>query len=177
MADHRHLRGTAGRQGPDGLAGSGVARRGGWPARLGGQRRSRCSIGQGVAPLAAELASYGADRVHVFDDAELAAYATEPFARALAQVITQEKPAVVLIPYTAMGKDLAPRVAARVGAGLVSDCVTLDGRRTAAGGAPADVRGQGLRHRALGGRAADGHAAAQRVRAGRRRTPRASSRR
>jgi electron transfer flavoprotein alpha subunit len=76
-------------------------------------------IGQGVAPLAAEVASYGADRVHVFDDAEA-------FARALAQVITQEKPAVVLIPYTAMGKDVAPRVAARVGAGLVSDVVKLD---------------------------------------------------
>jgi electron transfer flavoprotein alpha/beta subunit len=43
-------------------------------------------IGQGVAPLAAEVASYGADRVHVFDDAELGSYATESFARALAQV-------------------------------------------------------------------------------------------
>jgi electron transfer flavoprotein alpha subunit len=83
-------------------------------------------IGQGVAPLAAEVASYGADRVHVFDDAELGSYATESFARALAQVITQEKPSVVLVPYTAMGKDVAPRVAARVGAGLVSDVVKLD---------------------------------------------------
>lgn len=83
-------------------------------------------IGHGVAPLAAEIASYGADRVHVFDDAELGSYATESFARALAQVITQEKPSVVLVPFTAMGKDLAPRVAARVGAGLVSDCIRLE---------------------------------------------------
>jgi electron transfer flavoprotein alpha subunit len=83
-------------------------------------------IGHGVAPLAAEIATYGADRVHVFDDAELASYATESFARALAQVIAQEKPSVVLVPFTAMGKDLAPRVAARVGAGLVSDCIKLD---------------------------------------------------
>jgi electron transfer flavoprotein alpha subunit len=108
-------------------------------------------IGQGVAPLAAELASYGADRVHVFDDAELASYATESFARALAQVIAQEKPAVVLLPYTAMGKDVAPRVAARVGAGLVSDVVKLevkDGRLEArrpvyAGKALATVRWEG----------------------------------
>jgi len=70
-------------------------------------------IGPGVAPLAAELASYGADRVHVFDDAELASYATEAFARVLAQVITQEKPAVVLIPYTAMGKDVHFKVPCR----------------------------------------------------------------
>jgi len=108
-------------------------------------------IGQGVAPLAAEVASYGADRVHVFDDAELGSYATESFARALAQVITQEKPSVVLVPYTAMGKDVAPRVAARVGAGLVSDVVKLevkDGKLEArrpvyAGKALATVRWEG----------------------------------
>jgi electron transfer flavoprotein alpha subunit len=108
-------------------------------------------IGQGVAPLVAEVASHGADRVHVFDDAELAAYATESFARALAQVISEEKPAVVLIPFTAMGRDLAPRVAARVGAGLVSDVVKLevkDGRLEArrpmyAGKAFATVRWEG----------------------------------
>ncbi len=83
-------------------------------------------IGHGVAALAAGVASYGADRVHVFDDAALASYATETFAHALAQVIAQEKPAAVLVPFTAMGKDLAPRVAARVGAGLVSDVVRLE---------------------------------------------------
>jgi len=91
-------------------------------------------VGSGVQGLAAELSSYGADRVVVFDDPGLAAYATEAHARALAQAITQVKPAVVLLPFTATGKDLAPRVAARVGAGLVSDCVGLsvkDGRLVA----------------------------------------------
>jgi electron transfer flavoprotein alpha subunit len=82
-------------------------------------------IGSGVASLADELASYGADRVHVYDDAGLAHYSTEIWARTLAQVIAQAKATVVLIPFTATGKDLAPRVAARVGAGLVSDCVSL----------------------------------------------------
>jgi electron transfer flavoprotein alpha subunit len=108
-------------------------------------------IGQGVSSLAAEVASHGADRVHVFDDAALGSYATESFARALAQVVTQEKPAAVLVPCTAMGKDLAPRVAARVGAGLVSDVVKLevkDGRLEArrpvyAGKALATVRWEG----------------------------------
>jgi electron transfer flavoprotein alpha subunit len=108
-------------------------------------------IGSGVAPLAAEAASYGADRVHVFDAPELAAYATEVWARLLAQVIAQEKPSVVLVPFTAMGKDVAPRVAARVGGGLVSDCTQLqvkDGRLEArrpmyAGKALATVRWEG----------------------------------
>ncbi len=63
--------------------------------------------------------------MQVFDDAALGAYATEAYARALAQAIADAKPSVVLVPFTAMGKDLAPRVAARVGAGLASDCVGL----------------------------------------------------
>jgi electron transfer flavoprotein alpha subunit len=108
-------------------------------------------IGQGTAPLAAEVGSYGADRVHVFDDARLAAYATEVWARALGQVVAQEKPAAVLVPFTAMGKDFAPRVAAGAGAGLVSDVVKLevkDGRLLArrpvyAGKAFATVRWEG----------------------------------
>ncbi|HEX6737324.1 MAG TPA: electron transfer flavoprotein subunit alpha/FixB family protein [Vicinamibacteria bacterium] len=108
-------------------------------------------VGSGVSGLAAELGSYGADRVHVFDQPDLAAYATEVHARALAQVIGQVKPWAVLVPFTALGKDLAPRVAAKVGAGLASDCVALavkDGRLEArrpmyAGKAYATVRWEG----------------------------------
>jgi electron transfer flavoprotein alpha subunit len=88
-------------------------------------------VGSGVKALGPELGSFGADRVLAFDDPALAAYATEPYARALAQAVSEAKPQIVLVPYTAAGKDLAPRVAARVGAGLVSDCVALslkDGR-------------------------------------------------
>ena len=108
-------------------------------------------VGSGVEGLASELGAQGADTVHVFDQAELAAYATEPYARAMAHVVAAEKPSVVLVPFTAMGRDLAPRVAARVGAGLVSDCVALsvkDGRLEArrpmyAGKAYATVRWEG----------------------------------
>ena len=82
-------------------------------------------IGQGLGSMAEELGRYGADRVVAFDDPAFSAYATETYARALAQAIAEARPVAVLIPYTAMGKDLAPRVAARVGAGLVSDCVGL----------------------------------------------------
>ena len=108
-------------------------------------------VGPGADGLAAELASHGADKVHVFDDPALGAYATEPYARALAQVAAEARPAAVLVPFTAMGKDLAPRAAARLGAGLVSDCVGFtakDGRLEArrpmyAGKAYATVRWEG----------------------------------
>ncbi len=82
--------------------------------------------GPGSESLARELASYGADHVVVFDDAAFGTYATEPWARALAQAITEAKPSVVLVPFTAIGKDLAPRVAAKIGAGLASDCVGFE---------------------------------------------------
>jgi electron transfer flavoprotein alpha subunit len=108
-------------------------------------------IGPGAGPLAAELGAHGASRVHLFEQPEVASYATEPYARALAQVIAAVKPWAVLVPFTSLGRDLAPRVAARVGAGLVSDCVALsvkDGRLEArrpmyAGKAFATVRWEG----------------------------------
>jgi electron transfer flavoprotein alpha subunit len=91
-------------------------------------------IGPGSEALAAELTAQGADRVVVFDDPAFGSYATESYARALAQATSEAKPSVVLVPFTAMGKDLAPRVAAKMGAGLASDCVALevkDGRLVA----------------------------------------------
>jgi electron transfer flavoprotein alpha subunit len=91
-------------------------------------------IGPVSEALAGELASCGADEVRVFDDEALSAYATESWARAFAQAIADVRPSIVLLPFTSLGKDLAPRVAAKVGAGLVSDCVALevkDGRMVA----------------------------------------------
>jgi electron transfer flavoprotein alpha subunit len=85
-------------------------------------------VGPGSEDAAGELASYGADVVRVFDDPALAGYATEAYARALAQAIAETKPSVVLVPFTATGKDFTPRVAARVGTGLASDCVALEAK-------------------------------------------------
>ena len=85
-------------------------------------------VGPGTEGLAAELGSYGADKVHVFDDAAYDAYATEAWAAAVASVVAETSPSVVLFPMTAMGKDLAPRVAAKADAGLASDCVALEAR-------------------------------------------------
>jgi electron transfer flavoprotein alpha subunit len=83
-------------------------------------------VGPGSEALSGELAAYGADGVRVFEDAALGTYSPEAHARALAQAIADVKPSVVLVPFTAMGKDFAPRVAAKVGAGLASDCVAFE---------------------------------------------------
>jgi electron transfer flavoprotein alpha subunit len=90
-----------------------------------GLRVTSVAIGPGAREAAGELAAFGADRVHAFEDAALGPYSTEAYARALAQVIQAETPSVVLVPFTAVGKDLTPRVSARLGAALVSDCVSL----------------------------------------------------
>lgn len=83
-------------------------------------------IGSGVGSLADELAEYGADRVIVVDDPELKEYRTEPYTHAMASVIEKYKPEIMLIGATAIGRDLAPRLAARVATGLTADCTKLD---------------------------------------------------
>jgi electron transfer flavoprotein alpha subunit len=115
-------------------------------AALGGASVETVLVGP--AALASDLGAVGADKVHVFD---LPGYATEPYARAVAQVVKATGASIVLLPLTAMGRDLAPRVAAKLEAGLASDCVALaiqDGRLEArrpmyAGKAYATVRWEG----------------------------------
>ena len=67
-------------------------------------------IGSDVKGLVDELAEYGADRVIVVDDPELKEYRTEPYAHALASVINEYKPEIVLVGATAIGRDLGPTV-------------------------------------------------------------------
>ncbi len=83
-------------------------------------------IGSGVKDLADQLAEYGADKVIVVDDPELKDYRTEPYAHALASVINQYKPEIMLVGATAIGRDLGPRVSARVATGLTADCTVLE---------------------------------------------------
>lgn len=83
-------------------------------------------IGSGVGNLTDTLAEYGADRVIVVDDPELKVYRTEPYTHALASVINKYKPEVMLVGATAIGRDLGPRVSARVATGLTADCTVLE---------------------------------------------------
>ena len=83
-------------------------------------------LGSDVKNLADKLAEYGADKVIVVDDPELKVYRTEPYAHALASVINKYKPEIVLVGATAIGRDLGPRVSARVATGLTADCTVLE---------------------------------------------------
>ena len=83
-------------------------------------------VGSNVKNLADELGEYGADKVIVVDDPELKEYRTEPYAHALASVIQKYKPEVFLVGATAIGRDLGPRVSARIHTGLTADCTQLE---------------------------------------------------
>ncbi|MGD8624049.1 MAG: electron transfer flavoprotein subunit alpha/FixB family protein [Anaerolineae bacterium] len=83
-------------------------------------------LGSGLDGLADELAQYGAAKVYVADDAALAQYSSEAYTGTLAAVVGQAAPAILLIGATAMGKDLGPRLAARLGVGLATDCTGLE---------------------------------------------------
>ncbi len=83
-------------------------------------------LGYQVKDLADQLAAYGADKVIVVDDPELEVYRTEPYTHALASVINEYKPEILLVGATAIGRDLGPRVSARVATGLTADCTMLE---------------------------------------------------
>lgn len=83
-------------------------------------------VGYGVKDLADELAAYGADKVILVDDEQLKEYRTEPYAHALASVIEKYKPEIFLVGATAIGRDLGPRVSARIHTGLTADCTQLE---------------------------------------------------
>ena len=83
-------------------------------------------LGSNVKALADSLAQYGADRIIVVDSPVLEVYRTEPYTQALAAVINEYKPDIMLVGATAIGRDLGPRVSARVGTGLTADCTQLE---------------------------------------------------
>ncbi len=97
---------------------------------LGGQVEALL-LGANLDHLSSTLAQYGATRVYVADDPALALYSSEGYTNTLAAWISQAQPAIVLLGATALGKDLAPRLAARLGVGLAADCtaLTIDGGR------------------------------------------------
>ena len=83
-------------------------------------------MGDQIKDKAQDLIEHGADGVVVVEDPMLAEYVTEPYAKALTAVIKNYDPNIVLFGATSIGRDLAPRVAARVHTGLTADCTRLD---------------------------------------------------
>ncbi|WP_042459525.1 electron transfer flavoprotein subunit alpha/FixB family protein [Neobacillus dielmonensis] len=87
-------------------------------------------LGESVSVLGAELIKHGADRVVVVENEKLKQYTSDGFSQALLAVIEQEQPEGLIFGHTALGKDLSPRIAAKLGSGLISDATGVE----AAGG-------------------------------------------
>lgn len=83
-------------------------------------------LGYQMDEQAAELNYYGADKVIYVDDKNLDIYMTEPYTYSLVEIINNNKPEIMLFGATAIGRDLAPRVSARVKTGLTADCTGLE---------------------------------------------------
>jgi electron transfer flavoprotein alpha subunit len=83
-------------------------------------------IGKDVGHLAKELFAYGADTVYLADDFLLEQYTTDGYTKVLTDAVLRHKPEIVIFGATHIGRDLAPRVAARLDTGLTADCTRLD---------------------------------------------------
>ena len=83
-------------------------------------------LGEGISGLANELAHYGAKVVHVADNAGLKFYSAEAYAQVVVALAKSLGAEIVLASHTPTGRDLMPKVAARLNAGLASDCTSLN---------------------------------------------------
>ena len=90
-----------------------------------GEQLCAVCLGKDIAGLGDKFAPYGADKVYLVDHEALGQYTTSGYAKALSDLITKEQPSILLLGATVMGRDLSPKVAARLNAGLASDCLEI----------------------------------------------------
>ncbi|KYH29328.1 MULTISPECIES: electron transfer flavoprotein subunit alpha/FixB family protein [Clostridium] len=83
-------------------------------------------LGNKVDDLAKELLAYGADKVLYIEDEKLAHYTTDAYTKAICDLANERKPEVLFIGASYIGRDLGPRIAARLKTGLTADCTALD---------------------------------------------------
>ena len=83
-------------------------------------------LGDNVAHLADELAKHGADEVLVAEDKNLAHYTTDAYTKVICDLANERKPGILFVGATFIGRDLGPRVAARLNTGLTADCTSID---------------------------------------------------
>ncbi|NNG01360.1 MAG: electron transfer flavoprotein subunit alpha [Desulfobacteraceae bacterium] len=90
-----------------------------------GQQTAALLVGNGVSGLGETLISHGADKVFLMEHALLDVYRSEPYTIAMETVIRDHRPNILLVGATHIGRDLAPRLAHRLGVGLTADCTEL----------------------------------------------------
>lgn len=82
-------------------------------------------LGSNIKDKAAKLGHYGANKVIVADDAKLDPYTTDAYVEAIAQIVKDNDPAILLIGGSVQGRDLAARLSARLGIGMAQDCTAF----------------------------------------------------
>ena len=82
-------------------------------------------VGNSIASIAAQLGGYGASKVIAVEDARLELYSTTAYSKIVAEIAQQESAEIVLFPASELGKDIAPRVAVKLQAGLAAGCTAL----------------------------------------------------
>ena len=95
-------------------------------AASAGGELAAVAFGLGAKSVSEQAGSHGAKKLYAVASSDLEGYSTEPYTSALKQVIDQVKPAIVLFPGSANGRDLAPRLAAKLDVGVASDVVKLE---------------------------------------------------
>ena len=83
-------------------------------------------IGDSVKAFGEEMIKYGADRVVVVEDEKLNHYTPDGFSQAFLAVAKEENPAGIVFGHTALGKDLSPKIANKLGTGLISDVTSIE---------------------------------------------------
>lgn len=83
-------------------------------------------VGNNIENLAKECYEYGADSVYLIEDPLLENYTTDGYTKVIVDAVNEYKPEIVIYGATHIGRDLAPRVAARLNTGLTADCTRLD---------------------------------------------------
>jgi len=91
-----------------------------------GVKLSSVLLGCDVKEIAGELIAHGADKVYLFEHEKLKDYGMLPYTRVITNLIRKKEPEIVLFAATTTGRELAPRIAARLEAGLTADCTDLD---------------------------------------------------
>jgi electron transfer flavoprotein alpha subunit len=91
-----------------------------------GCRIEAVAIGHRLEGVGAQVFPYGADVLHLFDDARLAPYTSLPHTGILVKLFGEEKPQIALMGATSIGRDLGPRVSSALGSGLTADCTSLE---------------------------------------------------
>jgi electron transfer flavoprotein alpha subunit len=82
-------------------------------------------IGNRIEELSKELKKYGAEKIVLVENPKLEKYSTSVYAKIIANIVEKENCDIVFLPATSMGKDLAPRLSAKLSAALATDCVEL----------------------------------------------------